>query len=330
MDTTVEEFLSRYKFQMPTRYSYSNVKKMTKNFKEELGQGGYGSVFKGKLSNGRFVAIKMLKKSTGNAQEFINEVATIGRIHHVNVVRLIGFCSEGSKRALIYEFLANGSLEKHIFTQDKYNALCWNKMYQITLGIARGIEYLHQGCDMQILHFDIKPHNILLDEKFTPKVSDFGLAKLYPTKESVVSITAARGTIGYIAPELLYKSFGGVSRKSDVYSFGMLLLEMTGKKKNTDAFAENSSQISFPVWFYDQLNEEGRDLVMADIVDDDEEIAKKLMIVALWCIQMRPTDRPSMSKVIEMLEGSIDDLQMPPKPFLSSQHMLDQDGSPNI
>ncbi|XXG62438.1 hypothetical protein AAC387_Pa05g0794 [Persea americana] len=328
MDTTVEEFLAHYRFQTPRRYSYSSIKKMTKDFKEELGQGGYGTVFKGKLSRGGLVAIKMLKTSKGNGQEFINEVATIGRIHHVNVVRLIGFCSEGSKRALIYEFMANGSLEKYVFTHEKINNLCWNKMSQIALGIARGIEYLHQGCDMRILHFDIKPHNILLDEKFTPKVSDFGLAKFYPTEQSIVSVTSARGTMGYIAPELLYKTLGGVSHKSDVYSFGMLLLEMTGRRKNIDAFPKRSSQIYFPLWVYDQLHK-GEELVRADIADDDKETAKKMMIVALWCIQLSPTERPSVSKVIEMLAGSIKDLHMPPKPLLSSPQTLDGEHSHN-
>ncbi|XP_042520751.1 rust resistance kinase Lr10-like [Macadamia integrifolia] len=154
----------------------------------------------------------MLSKTKGNGQDFINEVATIGRIHHINVVRLIGFCAEGSKRALLYEFMPNGSLDKYIFAQDSNsNNLSWDKSYEIAIAIARGIEYLHRGCDMQIFHFEIKPHNILLDENFTPKVSDFGLAKLYPTDDSIVSVTAVQGTIGYIAPELFYRNYGGVS-----------------------------------------------------------------------------------------------------------------------
>ncbi|XXG83073.1 hypothetical protein AAC387_Pa10g0920 [Persea americana] len=328
MDTAVEEFLSNYRYQMLRRYSYSRVKKITKNFKEKLGEGGYGSVFKGKLSTGCLVAIKMLKTTKGNGQDFINEVATIGRIHHVNVVRLLGFCSEGSKRALIYEFMPNGSLEKYIFTEENRNSLSWNEMYQIALGIARGIEYLHQGCDMRILHFDIKPHNILLDEKFTPKVSDFGLAKFYPTEESLVSVTAARGTMGYMAPELFYKNLGGVSYKSDVYSFGMLLMEIAGKRKNIDALANRSSQIYFPLWIYNQLHQ-GRDMEMMCATDEEKDIAKKLSIVALWCIQMKPTDRPSMGRVVEMLEGNLEDLQMPSKPFLSPQEMHDQDDDPS-
>ena len=165
---------------------------MTDNFKTSLGKGGFGSVYKGKLQSGSIVAVKVLATSKANGEDFINEVATIGRIHHMNVVRLIGFCANGSKWALIYDFMPNGSLDKYIFLKRENSVyLSWGMLYKIALGIARGIEYLHRGCDMQILHFDIKPHNILLDEDFTPKVSDFGLAKLYSTDESIVSLTAA-------------------------------------------------------------------------------------------------------------------------------------------
>ncbi|KAH0981864.1 hypothetical protein GBA52_009041 [Prunus armeniaca] len=167
----------------------------------------------------------MLGKSKTNGQDFINEVATIGRIHHVNVVQLIGYCVEGSKRALVYEFMSNGSLDKHIFSKEGPSTLNYKKSFEISLGVARGIDYLHRGCEMQIFHFDIKPHNILLNETFVPKVSDFGLARLCPLDESSLTLTAARGTIGYIAPELFYKNIGGVSNKADIYSFGMLLKE---------------------------------------------------------------------------------------------------------
>ncbi|XP_058102700.1 rust resistance kinase Lr10-like isoform X1 [Magnolia sinica] len=326
MDTTVEEFLSKYRCQTPARYSYWDIRRMTMHFKEKLGQGGFGSVYKGKLRNGPPVAIKMLSsKSKGNGQEFINEVATIGRIHHVNVVRLIGFCAEGSKRALIYEFMPNGSLEKYIYSHEgKSSPLSWEKMYQIALGIACGIEYLHQGCDMKILHFDIKPHNILLDDNFNPKVADFGLAKFYATDESHLSVTAVGGTLGYMAPELFYKNTRQVSYKSDVYSFGMLLMEMAGRRKNVNPSA-NLSQIYFPLWIYDKLDQDG-EMGMEDAAEDEKEIAKKMVIVALWCIQMKPANRPSMSKVIEMLEGSVELLQMPAKPFHSSpQRVPDED-----
>ncbi|KAJ4950782.1 hypothetical protein NE237_027614 [Protea cynaroides] len=325
MDTHIEEFLQEHNNLMLVQYSYSNIKKMTKHFSDKLGQGGFGFVYKGKLRSGNLVAIKMLAKSKGNGQDFINEVATIGRIHHVNVVRLIGFCFERSERALVYDFMPNGSLDKFIFTQEQTGiSLSWEKMYKIALGVAHGIEYLHRGCDMQILHFDIKPHNVLLDEDFTPKISDFGLAKLYRTTDNIVSLTAARGTIGYIAPELVYKSMGGVSYKADVYSFGMLLMEMAGRRKNVNPFANASSQTYFPSWIYNKLDR-GEDMEMEDATEEDKSIVRKMIIVALSCIQLKPDDRPSMSRVIEMLESPIELLQMPPRPFLGSSFKIEED-----
>ncbi|XP_062120154.1 rust resistance kinase Lr10-like [Humulus lupulus] len=288
---------------------------MTQNFKNKLGEGGYGSVFEGKLRSGRTVAVKVLSKSKGNGQDFINEIATIGRIHHVNVVHLIGFCVHSSKNALVYDFMSNGSLEKYIFSQG-ITILSCKQIFEISLGVARGIEYMHKGCYMQILHFDIKPHNILLDENFIPKVSDFGLARLCPLDNNNVSLTAARGTLGYIAPELFYKNIGGVSNKADVYSFGMLLMEMASKRKNLNAI-ENTSQIYFPSWVHDQLSKEKSiEMKTSDTEEVDSRIAKKMIIVALWCIQLKPSDRPTMNKVIEMLEGEVECLQMPPKPSL--------------
>ncbi|XP_050137264.1 uncharacterized protein LOC126613724 [Malus sylvestris] len=318
MYSTIEDFLQRDKNFMPIRYSYSDIKKMTRKFKDKLGEGGYGSVFKGKLRSGRFVAIKILGKSKANGQDFISEIATIGRIHHVNVVRLVGYCVEGSKRALVYEFMANGSLDKYIYSKEGSIPLTINKMYEISLGVAQGIEYLHQGCAMQILHFDIKPHNILLDENFKAKVSDFGLAKLYPVDNSIVTLTAARGTMGYIAPELFYKNIGGISHKADVYSFGMLLMEMASRRKNLNTTVEHSSQIYFPLWVYDQYNV-GNDLEMDNVTEVEKNVIRKMVITALWCIQMKPTDRPSMHKVIEMLGGDVECLQMPPRPSLCPQ-----------
>ncbi|KAL2550702.1 Rust resistance kinase Lr10 [Forsythia ovata] len=233
----------------------SEIKKMTNNFKDKLSEGAYGTVFKGKLRSGPYVAVKLMGKSMANDQEFISEVGTIGRIHHVNVVQLLGFCVEGSKCALVYYFMPKGSLDKYICPQEgRALSLSYEKMFEISLGVASGIDYLHRGCDMQILHFDIKPHNILLDENFNPKISDFGLSKLYPTNDSIVSLTAARGTMGYMAPEMFYKNIGGVSYKADVYSFGMLLMEMAGRRKNMNPFADRVSQIYFPSWVYEQLH----------------------------------------------------------------------------
>nr|CAD1838384.1 unnamed protein product [Ananas comosus var. bracteatus] len=315
----VEKFIRDQQMLSPKRYSYTDIIAITGHFREKLGQGGFGSVFRGILLNGKYVAIKMLGKSQFNGEDFINEVSTIGRIHHVNIVQLIGFCSEGSKRALVYEYMPKGSLDKYIFSTKGTNSrpFSWDKINEIALGVARGIDYLHQGCDMQILHFDIKPHNILLDNHFNPKVSDFGLAKLYPKDYSLVSLSVARGTIGYIAPELVSRNFGIVSDKSDVYSFGMLLLEMAGGRRNVDRTIENTSQVYYPSWIYDQLTQDNEIIEINNNIEI-HEIEKKLCKVGLWCIQMKSSNRPSIDKVVEMLEGDTDNLQMPPRPFFAS------------
>ncbi|KAL2550669.1 Protein kinase superfamily protein [Forsythia ovata] len=263
---TIEKFLEDYRALKPTRFSYAEIRKITNQFSEKLGEGGYGTVF----------VLTDLEK-------------------------------------LVYEFLPNDSLEKFIFRAgSKRNTLGWKKLQDIALGIANGIEYLHQGCDQQILHFDIKPHNILLDHNFNPKICDFGLAKLCCKEQSGVSMTAARGTIGYIAPEVLSRNFGRVSYKSDVDSFGMLLLEMVGGRKNNDLTA-NASQVYFPEWIFNQLSQ-GEELHIRIEEGDDATILKKLAIVGLWCIQWYPTDRPSMKVVVQMLEGDGNNLTMPPHP----------------
>ncbi|XP_060203832.1 rust resistance kinase Lr10-like [Lycium barbarum] len=271
---------------------------------------------KRKLRSGPFVAVKMTHTPKASGQEFVSEVSIIGRIHHVNVVRLIGFCVEGSKHSLVFEFMLNGSLDKYIFPQERTVSLSYKHMFD---GMARGIDYLHRGCNMQILHFDIKPHNILLDKYFNPKISDFGLAKLYPTDDSIVGLTAARGTMGHMAPELFYKNIGEVSYKTDVYSYGILLMEMAGRRKNMSPFAHHLSQIYFPTWVYNQLNE-GNDIEMKDASKEDRRFVKKI-IVASWCIQMNTVDRPAMNKVVEMLEGDIELLHNPPRPFIAPREI---------
>ncbi|KAJ9139763.1 hypothetical protein P3X46_030467 [Hevea brasiliensis] len=313
----IKEFLEDYKALKPTRFTYADIKRITNQFMNLLGEGAYGTVYKGKLSNEILVAVKVLKSSIGNGEEFINEVGTMGRIHHVNVVRLVGFCADGFRRALVYEYLPKNSLQKFISSADnKNNFLGWKKLQAIALGIAKGIEYLHQGCDQRILHFDIKPHNILLDDNLNPKISDFGMAKLCSKDQSAVSMTAARGTMGYIAPEVYSRNFGNVSHKSDVYSFGVLVLEMVGGRKNVEVAAENACQIYFPEWIYNLL-ERGEDLRIHIEEEGDANIAKKLAIVGLWCIQWHPVQRPSMKVVVQMLEGG-ENLTIPPNPFAST------------
>ncbi|KAJ1282990.1 hypothetical protein BS78_03G093500 [Paspalum vaginatum] len=320
----VEKFLRMQLMLGPTRYAYTDIIAITSHFRDKLGKGGYGSVYKGVVLPGNVhVAVKMLGNSNCNGEDFISEVSTIGRIHHVNVVRLVGFCSEEMRRALVYEYMPNGSLDKYIFSSEK--SFSWDKLNEIALGIARGINYLHQGCDMQIVHFDIKPENILLGSNFVPKVDDFGLAKLCPRDNSFVPMSAMRGTIGYIAPEMISRCFGPISNKSDVYSFGMLLLEMAGGRRNVDPQAGSSSQAYYPSWVYSQLNQQGVSEISEDV--DMHELEKKRCVVGLWCIQMRSHDRPTMSEVIEMLEAGIDQMEMPPRPFFCDDEPVPAVGS---
>ncbi|KAF7154029.1 hypothetical protein RHSIM_Rhsim01G0115700 [Rhododendron simsii] len=315
----IERFLEDYRALKPSRYSYADIKKITNQFiKDKVGQGAYGTVYKGQLSNDVHVTVKILNNTKGNGEDFINEVEIIGKIHQVNVLCFVGYCADGFRRTLIYEFLPNDSLEKFASSDHDKHFLGWKKLLEIALGIAKGIEYFHQGCDRQILHFDIKPHNILLDKKLNPKITDFGQAKLCSKEQSVVSMTTARGTIGYIAPEVFSRNFGNVSYKSNIYSFGMLLLEMVGGKKNSNLKVNNTNQVNyFPEWVYVRLDS-GEELGIGIQDEEDAKIVKKLAIVGFWCIQWYPIDRPSMHFVIQMLKGDRDTLIKPPNPFVST------------
>lgn len=286
---------------------------MTKCFRDKLGQGGFGIVYKGELPDGQLVAVKVLKETHDNADEFINEVASISRTSHVNIVNLLGFCFEKKKRALVYEYMPNKSLEKFIH---KSCSLEWKKLYEVAVGVARGLEYLHRGCNTRIVHFDIKPQNILLDKDFCPKISDFGLSKLCMKKQSAISMLGTRGTVGYIAPEVFSRNFGVVSHKSDVYSYGIMLLHMVESK-----YVEMGSPSSSENCNLDRVYEHV--LVQSERTDDrmseeEEETARRMVMLGFWCIQTFPIERPTMSKVVEMLEGKLESIEIPPRPFLLS------------
>ncbi|KAI9073280.1 hypothetical protein K1719_044766 [Acacia pycnantha] len=268
----LEKFLADYEAVKPTRFSYADIKRITGRFKDKLGEGAHGTVFKGKLSSEIQVAVKVLNNSDHDGKDFINEMGTMGKIHHINVVRLLGFCADGCHRALVYDFFPNGSLQKFISSPDnKESFMGWSKLQQIALAIARGIEYLHQ-----------------------------------------VSMTATRGTLGYIAPEVFSRNFGNVSYKSDIYSYGMLLLEMVGGRTNVDKNKE-TFQVLYPEWIHNLI--EGRDISIYIEDEVDIRIAKKLAIVGLWCIQWHSINRPSMKTLIQMLEGEVDKLKVPLNPF---------------
>eukprot|EP01018_Ginkgo_biloba_P034571 Gb_34170 [translate_table: standard] len=289
----VENFLKQHAHETPIRYSFRELKKATNNFREKLGEGAFGTVFKGKLSNGFAVAVKVLRdRSSQSEEQFMNEVGTIGRIHHINLVRLVGYCAKGSKRALVYEFMANGSLDNLIFRNQNGRALGWEQLHRIALGTARGIAYLHGECQNRIIHYDIKPANVLVDEIFLPKVADFGLAKLCNREATHVSMSGARGTPGFAAPE------------------------MVGGRKNLELNARTDSQIYFPEWAWQQVErgELGNIFGGDNQVGDEEGLAVRLTLVSMWCIQFSPNTRPSMSEVVKLLEGNAE-LRTPPNPF---------------
>eukprot|EP01018_Ginkgo_biloba_P007339 Gb_41812 [translate_table: standard] len=315
----VERFLEEYALDTPKRYSYAQLTRATSNFSHELGSGAFGTVFRGRLPKGLYVAVKVLIENRNSETQFMNEVSTIGRIHHIHLVRLLGFCSEGSKRALVYEYLVNGSLDNFIFRNKE--KLSWEQLHAIALGTARGIAYLHNECQHRIIHYDIKPANVLLDAKFSPKVADFGLAMLCSREDTHVSLSGARGTPGYTAPEVWKQNNDPVTDKCDVYSFGMLLLEMVGKRKNLELNA-STSKIYFPEWVWQQVEKgEMVNVTGANMPPDDEERAKKLTLISFWCIQANSSERPAMSKVVQILEGNAE-LSNPPNPFPNSNALI--------
>ncbi|MED6120984.1 hypothetical protein PIB30_025761 [Stylosanthes scabra] len=329
-DHYFENLIESYGSLTLKRYTYKEIKRMTNSFKEKLGEGGYGIVYKASLANnGQQVAVKILKESKGSVKEFVDEVFIISRTSHVNIVSLVGFCYDNNKRALVYEFIHNDSLDKFTCRKDSSSTthdLDWNTLYQISIGIARGLEYLHRGCNTRILHLDIKPQNILLDEHFRSKIADFGLAKICKKDQSIVSIAGTRGTPGYIAPEVFSRAYGEVSHKSDVYSYGMLVLEIIGGRRNYYENVESQAgQICFPDWIYKDLEQGNIPTKCLPHREEENDIAKKMTLVSLWCIQPDPLNRPSISKVIDMLEGSVDSIPYPPKSDLfSSERLISQ------
>uniref|UniRef100_A0A0D9WQ05 Receptor-like serine/threonine-protein kinase n=1 Tax=Leersia perrieri TaxID=77586 RepID=A0A0D9WQ05_9ORYZ len=298
----------------PVRFTYRELQDATSNFSNKLGQGGFGSVYLGSLPDGSRIAVKKLEGIGQGKKEFRSEVTIIGSIHHIHLVKLRGFCAEGSHRLLAYEYMANGSLDRWIFhSKEGDHLLDWDTRFNIALGTAKGLAYLHQDCDSKIIHCDIKPENVLLDDNFVAKVSDFGLAKLMTREQSHV-FTTLRGTRGYLAPEWLTNY--AISEKSDVYSYGMVLLEIIGGRKSYDP-GEISEKAHFPSFAFKKL-EEGdlQDIFDAKLKYNDKDGRVETAIkVALWCIQDDFYQRPSMSKVVQMLEGVCE----VPQPPISSQ-----------
>ncbi|KAG0483914.1 hypothetical protein HPP92_011998 [Vanilla planifolia] len=291
-------------------FRYGDLQRVTKNFSDKLGSGGFGSVYKGALPDSKLIAVKKLQDLIQRDKQFRTEVSTIGKIQHINLIRLHGFCADGNNKCLVYEFMPNSSLDAHLFHSSKTD-LDWSRRYQIMLGIARGLAYLHEKCRDCIIHCDIKPENILLDDSFIPKVADFGLAKLLGRDLSRV-LTTMRGTRGYLAPEWI--SGIAVTAKADVYSYGMMLFEIISGKRNTDHWEDDKPGF-FPASAVKNLMN-GNVLSILDPrlegkADVDEVI--RTCKIACWCIQDEEMNRPTMGQVVQILEG-ITEISMPPVP----------------
>lgn len=314
---TVERFLNDIAREKPIRFSPEQLARFTHNYATKLGSGGFGVVYKGELPNGVLVAAKVLNRNTDKRveEQFMAEVGTMGRTYHINLVRLYGFCFDPTVTALVYEYMENGSLDKYLF--DKNYRIEWKKLCEIAIGTAKGIRYLHEECQQRIIHYDIKPANILLDVNYSPKVADFGLAKLCNRNITHMSNAGGRGTPGYAAPEMWMPC--RVTHKCDVYSFGMLLFEIVGRRRNLEV-NETESQEWFPKWVWQKF-ENGQFHEMASacgIEEEDRECAERICKVALWCVQYHPEERPPISKVVKMLEEEVE-ITLPVNPFL---HML--------
>ncbi|KAJ4802449.1 Receptor protein kinase [Rhynchospora pubera] len=316
---------------LPTRFTIKELETATASFQFQalIGEGASGAVFKGALADGSTIAVKRIKWQPSGEEEFRTEITVIASLQHVNLVRLLGYChSPRGDHYLIYPFFENGSLDAWLFKDDqKRSQLTWALRCDIAVDIAKALAYLHHDCHHRILHLDVKPANILLDRNFRALLSDFGISKLIGRDESSV-MTRARGTAGYLAPEMLVPH--AISTKSDVYSYGMVLFELVGGRKNFMLVVDGESRQRQSSYFPQIVREKMVQGKLMEVVDEslvrNEEIREEevsvLVRLALWCIQGNPELRPSMTEVVEMLEGRMP-VPVPPESSMFVFNFLD-------
>ncbi|KAL8208733.1 hypothetical protein R6Q57_008145 [Mikania cordata] len=305
---------------LPTKFRYKELEEITDNWKSVIGKGASGCVYKGIMKDGTGVAVKRIEHDEERGEKaFRSEIAAIASVQHVNLVRLLGYCIHSNMRFLVYEFITNGSLASWIFSSGRSNCvsgcLSWRLRTAVALDVAKALAYLHNDCRSKVLHLDVKPENILLDENHRAIVSDFGLSKLMSRDQSRV-LTTLRGTKGYLAPEWLLDL--GVTEKSDVFSYGMVLLEMIGGRRNVTVIdtggggGADRSKRKFQ-YFPKIVTEKMKAGRIMEVVDQrlldhggiDEKEVRKMVHVALWCVQEKVRRRPSMVEVVKWLEGRV-------------------------
>ncbi|XP_048438731.1 probable LRR receptor-like serine/threonine-protein kinase At1g56130 [Pyrus x bretschneideri] len=289
----------------PYTFSYAELRAATEDFNpsNKLGEGGYGPVYKGTLSDGRVVAVKQLSVASHQGKsQFVSKIVSISAVQHRNLVKLYGCCIEGSHHILVYEYLENKSLDQALFGTSNLH-IDWPTRFNILLGTAKGLAYLHEESRPRVVHRDVKASNILLDAELSPKISDFGLAKLYDDKKTHIS-TRVAGTIGYLAPE--YALFGHLTEKADVFGFGVVVLEILSGRPNSYNNLD-LEKIYLLEWVW-TLHENDQTLGLVDprLTEFDKTEATRLTRAALLCTQASPMTRPSMSRVVAMLSGDID------------------------
>ncbi|KAJ9697296.1 hypothetical protein PVL29_009197 [Vitis rotundifolia] len=309
-------------------FSFDSIVAATNNFSSEnkLGEGGFGPVYKGKLPEGQEIAVKRLSRgSSQGLVEFKNEIRLIAKLQHMNLVRLLGCCIKGEEKMLIYEFMPNKSLDFFLFDPARRKILDWKRRQNIIEGIAQGLLYLHKYSRLRIIHRDLKASNILLDHDLNPKISDFGMARIFGRNASEANTNRIVGTYGYMPPE--YAMEGIFSVKSDVYSFGVLLLEIVSGRKNKSfhhnhgAFAINLAGYAWELW------KEGTSLELVDPMLEDSYSTTQMLRcihIALLCVQESAEDRPTMSAVISMLTNETVPLPNPNLPAFSTHHKVSE------
>ncbi|KAK7290953.1 hypothetical protein RIF29_05762 [Crotalaria pallida] len=307
-------------------FDFESILKATDNFSDarKLGQGGYGPVYKGELEDGQLIAVKRLSSvSSQGLREFKNEVILIAKLQHRNLVRLRGYCIKVNEKILLYEYMPNKSLDSFLFDRTRCALLDWQKRFDIILGVARGLLYLHQDSRLRVIHRDLKTSNILLDEEMQPKISDFGLARIVGGKETEANTERVAGTYGYMSPE--YALDGHFSTKSDIFSFGVVLLEIISGKKNTGFYhSEQEASLlgyAWGLWTENKL----LDLMALSLHETcDVNQFTRCAHIGLLCVQDDPSDRPSMSNVVTMLDSETATLPTPKQPtfFARSRGLL--------